>query len=209
MHFFLAAILLGSITSMLECKPADRRSPTAPPVPDVALPERFDDTGSPADDENDAGSREVAKQKKIEDPRSPIAVNLQEFLPAELDGVRARRRQAVKTAPIAYAFYEGDDHTFNVNITGPNQTEEQRRAAYPVIGNEGEKLDIGPVEVEGLKVGEYDAQKSFDSKRKKAEVIVLVNPFVEVKVSVQPARKADEAVKLLDEIDLDGISKLR
>lgn len=189
------------------------RTPSAPPVPDIPLPEKKTDVGvaqAPASDEGDEKEGEAPKgPKKIEDARAPIAVNLIGFVPEHLGGVRARQRQAVKTAPIAYAFYKGKGTTYNVAITGPNQKEAERRALYPLLGKEGEKDSAGPIEMEGLKIEGFDAQKSFDGKKSKAEVVVLVNPFVEVKVSVQPAKKMDDPLELLDEIDLKGVSKLR
>lgn len=189
-----------------ESKP---KTPSAPPVPDIPLPKTPDASGTTDDAGSaDAGGDDAGDEMK--DPRSPIAPNLLPFVPEVLDGVRARRRQAVKTSPKAYAFYQGAKHkTYNVQLTGPETTEAKRRAAYPLLGKEGESKDNGIVETTGLKIAGFDAQRTYDSKKKKSEVVVLVNPFVEVKLSVQPAKKADEATKLVEELDLEGISKLR
>ena len=79
---------------------------------------------------------------------------------------------------------------------------------YPLLGKEGETEQSGPIEMKGFKVGDWDGQLTYDSKKKKSEAALLVNPYVEVKVSVAPARRGD-ARKLLEEIDLAGVSKLR
>lgn len=191
----------------LACASCDssQRTPSPPPVPDIALPGNVADAGKTAEapDEADGGSA------PMEDPRSPIAENLIEFIPEVLDGVRVRRRETVKTAPIVHGYYPGEKRkVYNLHITGPNQSEADRRAQYPLLGKD-EKETSGPLELKGFKIDEFEGQRTYDAKRKKSEAVVLVNPFVEVKLSVAPTDKADESIKLLDEVDLKGVSKLR
>lgn len=203
-------ILIATVALLLGCdqKP---KTPSPPPVPDIALPET-PDAGSPA---SDGGEQAVAPTSEgdagpveMKDPVSPIAVNLVKFVPQVLDGVKARRVEAVRTAPIAHGFYQGPERqVYNVHITGPSQTEDQRRAMYPLLGKD-EKEDNGVTEIQGFMYGEFEGQETYDTKKEKSEAVVLVNPFVEVKVSVAPA-KAGDARDLLEEIDLEGVSKLR
>lgn len=207
MQGVLFFMFLGFSAFILGCE-TQTKTPSAPPVPDIPLPPPKTDAGS-ADKKEESDALDAGGEAKMEDPKAPIAPNLLEYVPHTLAGVKARQRQAVKTSPIAYAFYKGGKKTYNVSLTGPNQKEADRRAAYPLLGKEGEKDTMGTVEMTGLKVKDFDAVQLFDKKKKKSEAIVLVNPFVEVKVTVQPADKADEAVKLLDELDLEGISNLR
>ena len=205
MHAVHSLIVFGLLGLFLGCE-TKTKTPSAPPVPDIPLPPRHDagsEAAQAAPAEGDGGTK-----AKMEDPKSPIAPNLLEYVPHMFAGVKARQRQAVKTAPIAYAFYKGDKKTYNVSLTGPNQKEAERRAAYPLLGKD-EKETMGTVEIRGLKVKEFDAVRLYDKKKRKSEAIVLVNPFVEVKVTVQPTDEKDEALEHLDELDLEGISTLR
>lgn len=195
-----------SFVFVLGCE--QQKTPSAPPVPDIALPETPDVAAkTPASDAGVAESESDADP--MYDPRSPIATNLVEFVPETLAGVKARRRTIVKTSPIAHGHYNGPKRKmYNVHITGPNQSAEQRRAAYPLLGTD--KTDeMGSLKMKGLKIGDWEGQRTYDKKKKKSEAVLLVNPFVEVKVSAAPTKDPDEAVELLEEIDLEGLSRLR
>lgn len=189
--------------------------PERPPAPDVPLPPQSDAGSANADaaagsDNAAGGDASAADKPKIEDPKSPIGPNLLPFLPETLGGVRARKRQEIKSAPIVHAFYVGEKRkAFNVHISGPTQKYEQRIAAYPLLGKDGEKTDNGGYETVGLKIGDYVGQRTYDTRKKKCETVLFVNEFVEVKVSVQPAAKAGESTKLVEELDLAGLSELK
>ncbi len=202
-------VIAATVAFTIGCE-SKPKTPSAPPVPDIPLPEKPDVAEAKSAEKSGDMGADGGGSGEMKDPKSPIAPNLLPFVPEVLDGVRARRRQAVQTAPKAYAFFKGPKHkTYNVQLTGPETTEQKRRAANPLLGKEGEVEDNGIVETKGLKVKGFDAQRTYDRKKEKSEVIVLVNPFVEVKLSVQPAKKPDEATKLVETLDLEGISKLR
>ena len=178
-------------------------------MPDIALPDvgSAADTGSAAAEGTARGDAGAAAP--MEDPRSPIAVNLLEFVPEMLDGVKARRRQLIKTAPIVHGFYQSDDRrVYNLHITGPTETDSERRGRYPVLGKD-EKKKSGPLEHQGFMLGEFEGQRTYDAKGKKSTSVVLVNRFVEVKLSVAPTDKPDESTKLLEQVDLQGVSRLQ
>ncbi len=196
-----AVFLLVVLT--LSCD-SNQRTPSPPPVPDIALPGAESDAAATQSD-GDGGTA----ADPLDGLRAPTAENLMEFVPELLDGVKARRRQAIKSSPIVHGFYQSAERRiYNLGLNGPTEQEATRRGRYPLLGKD-ETQTSGPEEIKGLKVGGFDAQRTYDSKRKKSEVVVLVNPFVEVKLSVAPTDDADEAVALLSEIDLAGISKLR
>lgn len=205
--------VVGLSLSSLGCD-SNTRTPTPPPVPDIALPDMGAGSAALGADQGIPDSiaarlGDAGPAGPITDSLAPIPANLISFVPEMLDGVKARRRQVIKTKPMVHGFYQGEKgRIYNLHITGPAQTEEQRRQAYPLLGT-NEKKKSGPVETRGFKVGEFGGQLTYNAGKKKSEAVVLVNRFVEVKVSVAPTKKADDAIKLLDEIDLDGVSKLQ
>ena len=182
----------------------NQKTPTPPPAPDLGL---TIDSG-PAAPSADAGAPDVTTEP--EETLAPIAENLIAFIPETLDGVSARRRQAVKSAPIVHGYYPGEKRkVYNLNITGPNKSERERREMYPLLGKD-ESTSSDKEEVRGFQLAGFDAQRTYEPKKKKAETVVLVNPFVEVRLTIAPTDDKEEATKLLQkEVDLVGVSKLR
>ena len=195
---YVAPLALALLLGCDEAKP-----PSAPVVGELP------DAAKSAGEEQQADAA-AENAPPAEDFRPPIAANLLEFVPKTLDGVAARNRTAMKSSPIAAASYKGKDRAvYNVKIVGPKSSESERRSKYPLLGKEGETSQDGGIEAKGLKVGEFDAERLYDKKKKLSEVVVLVNPFVLVDVNVAPTDDPDHATKLLEEIDLKGASLLR
>lgn len=204
-------IVVVSCAALLVACESKTRTPKAPPVPDIPMPHHEKDAGPPkkAKADSDAGTAKKDKKDAMKDAQSPIAPNLVRYVPETLAGVKARRRQAVKTAPKAYAYYIGKHHvTYNVELIGPNQTSKQRHEAYPLLGKD-KKEDGALGKIQGFKMGTYEGQRTYNEKKKKSEVVLLVNPYVMVILSVQPTKKPDAARDLLKELPLADIAKLR
>ena len=140
------------------------------------------------------------------------ATSLADFLPSSLDGIALQTFDdpafALPRGGAAGAYLDSKTgKSININFMPVTELKFSRAQFHDLKPGETKNAPAAHLSFKGFDVGGFDVERTdFQTDPRKSEAIVIVADKVDVRVSVEPSTDPDEAVALMKQLDLAGMT---